>query len=173
MTMVSMPETGSPVPPSRCTARGFTLIELMVTLGVLAVLATLVVPTAQVVVQRQKEQELRIALREIRDAIDAYKRAADEGRVLRETGDTGYPPNLDILVEGVDDRRHPQRTKIRFLRRVPRDPFDANAQATNAETWGLRAYASDAQDPQAGDDVYDVYSRSELIGLNGVPLKAW
>lgn len=149
------------------------MIELMVTLGVLAVLATLVVPTAQVVVQRQKEQELRVALREIRDAIDAYKRAADEGRVLRETGDTGYPPNLDILVEGVDDRRHPQRTKIRFLRRVPRDPFDANAQATNAETWGLRAYASDAQDPQAGDDVYDVYSRSELIGLNGVPLKAW
>ncbi|OGB19424.1 MAG: general secretion pathway protein GspG [Burkholderiales bacterium RIFCSPLOWO2_12_67_14] len=154
-------------------SRGFTLIELMVTLGILAVLATLVVPTAQVVGQRHKEQELRLALREIRDAIDAYKRAVDEGRIARQAGDTGYPPDLDVLVDGVEDRRHPKRTKMYFLRRIPRDPFHADAQASNADIWGLRAYASDAQDPQAGDDVYDVYSRSERVGLNGVPLKAW
>lgn len=154
-------------------ARGFTLIELLVTLAILAALSVLVVPVAQVQVQRGKEQELRSALREIRSAIDAYKRASDEGRIRRDLTGTGYPPTLDALVEGAVDQRDPQRRKLFFLRRVPRDPFHSDTAASNAATWAKRSYASEPHEPHEGDDVYDVYSRSPLVGLNGLPLDRW
>lgn len=152
---------------------GFTLIELLATLALLAVLALQVVPLAQVQAQRHKEQELRLALREIRSALDAWKRASDEGRIPRPVGQSGYPPTLQALAEGADDQRDPQRRKLFFLRRIPRDPFHPDPTVEPASTWALRAYASDASDPKDGEDVYDVYSRSPLTGLNGIPLKAW
>lgn len=153
--------------------KGFTLIELLVTLAILAVLATLVVPVAQLQQQRQREAELRSALREIRQAIDAYKRASDEGRIAREAGSSGYPPTLQALVQGVEDRRHPERKKLFFLRRLPRDPFDPDAERPAHETWGLRAHDSEADDPRAGDDVYDVHSLSPGRSLRGDPYRAW
>jgi general secretion pathway protein G len=153
--------------------RGFTLIELLVTLAILALLGTLVVPVAQVAQQRRHEQALRLALREIRAGIDAYKRAGDEGRIARAAGATGYPPTLEVLVQGVPDQKSPKGAKIYFLRRLPRDPFNGDAELTDAQTWGKRSYASEPDEPKEGDDVYDVYSTSGKVGLNGIPYSRW
>ena len=152
---------------------GFTLIELMMTLAILALLASIALPLAEVAVQRQKEQELRQALREIRSAIDAYKKAGDEGRIQRAMSSAGYPPTLETLVHGVQDARDPLGRKIFFLRRLPSDPMFAEASENPAGTWGKRAYASEADDPQEGEDVFDVFSLSDEVGLNNVPYRKW
>jgi general secretion pathway protein G len=159
---------------SKLRTRGFTIIELVVTVAIVALLASAVIPSAQLVYQRERESELRDAVRTIRDAIDAYKRAYDQGHIKREVDKTGYPSDLQTLVDGVDDIRSPKDgVKIYFLRRVPRDPFWPDPQAAAADTWGLRSYASPVEDPQPGDDVYDVYSRSTRTGLNGIPYREW
>ena len=147
-------------------ARGFTLIELLITVAIVGLLASLAAPLAEVTVQREKEKDLRHALRDIRSAIDAYKRAADEGAIERAADASGYPATLAALVEGVPDKRKTDGTKLYFLRRVPADPV-------SGEEWGLRSYASPADQPQPGKDVYDVYSKSTASGLNGVPYREW
>ncbi|MCA3166071.1 MAG: type II secretion system protein [Burkholderiales bacterium] len=153
--------------------RGFTFVELMVTLAIMAVLVTVATPLVQMSLQRQKERDLRFALTEIREALDAYKRATDQGRIPVRLGESGYPRNLNQLVEGVVDQRSPNRKMIFFLRRIPADPMTDSSQARPADTWGLRSYASPADNPSEGEDVFDVYSRSDKVGLNGVPYKDW
>lgn len=159
----------------RHAMRGFTLIELVITVALVGLLAALVVPTAELAVKRSKEIELRLALRDIRRAIDAYKQAVDEGRVIGKVGDSGsgYPPTLSLLVDGVDDARSPEKRKIYFLRRMPRDPMFIDAERPAAETWGLRSYASEPDAPVEGADVFDVYSSSSALGINGVAYSKW
>lgn len=155
---------------------GFTLIELVVTVAIVAVLASVVTPMLQMTYQRSKEVELRANLRQIREAIDAYKKAADEGRIKKNIDETGYPPNLEILVEGVVDEKDVNKNKLKFLRRIPTDPTLPKDKVDIEDpnlNWGVRSYESDAENPQAGDDVYDIYSLSEQQGINGVPYDKW
>jgi general secretion pathway protein G len=164
-------ENRSPVTGHR--SLGFTLLELLITVAIISLVATVALPLAELTVQRGKELELKRSLRQIRDGIDAYKRAADEGRVERRSGASGYPPSLKALVEGVTDARSPEAAKMVFLRRIPRDPFHRDAGAPPEQTWGLRSHASPGDYPRAGEDVFDVYSTSRTLGLNGVPIKEW
>jgi len=156
------------------TAAGFSLIELLVTLAIVALLSTIVIPVAELTVQRRKESELRQALQDIRSALDAYKQASDVGRIEKQAGASGYPSRLEVLVDGVKDVRNPKGAKIYFLRRLPYDPFaDGVADVPPAATWGKRSYASEPDNPLEGNDVFDVYTRSNKVGLNGVPYKKW
>lgn len=149
-------------------ARGFTLVEVMITVLIVAVLASAVLPLAEVSKRRAEEAELRHVLREIRNAIDAYKHAVDDGRIIKQADENGYPPDLQTLVDGVVDTKNPKE-KIYFLRRIPHDPMQDKAEPV----WGLRSYESPADDPQQGKDVFDVYSTSDKTGLNGVPYREW
>ncbi len=153
---------------------GFTLIELMVSLTIVAIMASVATPMVQLTLQRQKEQQLREHLRALRHAIDAYKKAADDGRVKKNADATGYPPNLQVLVEGVEDAKDPKHTKIRFLRRIPQDPMlSTQANSASQQAWGLRSYDSPPEQPRYTQDVYDVYSLSPQVGINGVPYAQW
>jgi len=153
--------------------RGFTLIEMLIAVAIVALLASVALPLSQVAAQRNNEQDLRRSLRELREAIDNYKRAADEGRIARAADASGYPASLAVLVEGVSDVRNPAGAKIYFLRRIPRDPFASDPDTPSEQTWGLRSYDSPPESPRAGRDVFDVYSLSPRVGLNGIPYRKW
>ena len=129
--------------------KGFTLIELLIVVAIVALLASVAAPLAEMSYQRGKEQELRSALREIREAIDAYKRASDDGKIDKPADSSGFPTALEVLVQGVPDKTTPENSTLYFLRRVP------------------------ASAPQPGKDVYDVYSKSADVGLNQLPYKEW
>ena len=153
--------------------QGFTLIELVITVAIVALLASVALPVSELAVQRTKEQELRRTLRQIRDAIDLYKQASDEGRIRKSVGDSGYPKKLEELAEGVDDQKSPKKDKVYFLRRIPRDPLNADPTLSAAATWGKRSYASPPDDPKEGDDVFDVFSLAHGKGINGQPYRDW
>lgn len=153
--------------------KGFTLIELVITVAIVAILASVAVPLAEVTVQRNREQELRASLRQIREAIDAYKQAVDEGKIAKSANESGYPRSLGTLVEGVENIKDPKKSRLYFLRRVPHDPMAGDSKLDPGETWGKRSYASPADDPQEGDDLFDVYSLSKGTGLNGVAYREW
>ena len=153
--------------------RGFTLIEMVVTVALVGILASALLPITELTAQRMREQELRLALRQIRGAIDAYKVAYDAGRIERKVDVTGYPPSLAVLADGVADSLDPTHAKIRFLRRLPRDPLHPDPAVPVADSWGKRSYASQPDEPREGADVFDVYSRAEGVGLNGVPYSEW
>jgi len=162
-------------------ASGFTLIEMVVTLALVGLLALVASPIYEVTTTRLKESELRAALRTMRTALDAYKAASDTGQIPRQPGESGYPPNLEVLVQGVEVKvpgsvklgGEPDTKRLMFLRQIPRDPFQTDPNVAAAAGWRTRAYGSPPEDPQSGPDVFDVTSNSPRVGLNGVPYGQW
>ncbi len=153
--------------------KGFTLVEMLVTLTVLAILAAAIMPLTKVAVKREKEIQLHRNLRTIREAIDAYKKLADEKKIEVEEDTEGYPPDLETLVNGVEVNVDSEEEKsgkkvIKFLRRIPKDPI------TNSYDWGLRSYQDDSDsDFWGGENVYDVYTKHEGKALDGTMYKDW
>jgi general secretion pathway protein G len=144
--------------------RGLTLVELIVTVAILAIIASAAVPITRFEVKRTKERELRYDLWQMRDAIDKYKDAADKGAFQTKVDSQNYPPDLETLVTGVDV----QGKKLKFLRRIPVDPM------TGKTEWGLRSMQDDAtSDSWGGQNVFDVYTKSEGAGLDGTKYKDW
>lgn len=161
--------------PRRALAGGFTLIELVVTLALVGVVALAALPLYEVSMNRGRELELRAALRTLRTALDAYKAAADSGQIAKAAGESGYPPSLEALVQGVDAARETIQggRRLVFLRRIPRDPFAANPAAPPSQQWATRPYGAPPDDFHSGADVFDVASRSGRVGSNGVPYREW
>jgi general secretion pathway protein G len=157
----------------RLRQRGFTLVEIVVSLAIIAVLTSISLPLAEVSVQRKKEEQLRVSLRQIRGALDAYRQAFDEGRIKREAGDSGYPKSLRTLVDGIEDAQSASGGRLYFLRRMARDPFFPDAATPPEQTWGKRSYASSPNAPKEGKDVYDVFSLANGKGLNGIAYREW
>jgi general secretion pathway protein G len=151
--------------------QGYTFVEVVVVSAILLILASAVLPLAQVTSQRQREAELHRTLREVRTAIDKFKDAVDSGQIAvseLEPGSEGYPPDLETLVDGVNAANDASGRKLKYLRRVPIDPM------TNSMEWGLRAY-QDKPDSSSwgGHNVYDVYTRSTATGLDGTKYRDW
>jgi general secretion pathway protein G len=156
----------------RSAQRGLTLLELVIAMAILAVLASAVIPMAEVATMRGKELELRRSLRDIRTAIDEYKadydKAKAENKITTSINETGYPESLEVLVEG-DDWGGLYSFKRKYLRRVPTDPFDQYD-----EGWGMRSYKDDPDSSfYSGEDIYDVYTQSTKIALDGTPYNTW
>jgi len=152
--------------------QGFTLVEMLVTLTIIAILASAALPLAKFAVKRQKEIELRRNLRLLREAIDAYKKMADEKKFEFNEETEGYPPDLDILVEGIEITESDEEDEVvrlhKFLRRIPRDPM------TNSLEWGLRSYQDDLEsNVWGGENVYDVFTTSPGIALDETKYREW
>lgn len=152
---------------------GFSYIEIIISLAIMAIIASTATPFIHTVRQREKEMELRKDLREIRNAIDSYKKAVDTGHIIKNIGDSGYPKSLDDLVRGVPDIKDASTHKMYFLRKIPVDPMHPGPIEDAELSWGKRSYDSNFDDPREGKDVYDVYSLSQEKGLNGVPYRMW
>ena len=152
----------------RRTDRGITYLEVMITIAILLVLASATLPVARTAIKRQRELELRSALREIRTAIDNYKKYTDQGLIqLEGLQSEGYPPDLETLVDGVNQVGAIDK-KIRFLRRIPKDPM------TNTTEWGLRSLQDDPNSLSWGrQNVFDVYTTSEATALDDTPYNTW
>ena len=153
--------------------RGFTLIELTVTVALVGLLAWVTVPLFEVTSTRIREVELRSALRQIRGALDAYKAAADGGAIPKRVNESGYPPSLEVLAEGVESSSTVGSRRLMFLRQIPRDPFFPDQSTPPAKQWATRAYGSTFKDSESGDDVFDVASKSNRVALNGTPYREW
>lgn len=154
-------------PTIRRREAGFTLAELVMVAAVLTILAMATLPVAKFTAKRSKEADLKLALREMRSALDEYKRYSDAGLIPVDVGTEGYPKKLATLVEGVQLVGQVDK-KLKLLRRIPVDPM------TGKDEWGLRSY-QDAPDSTSwgGENIYDVYSLSKGAGLNGVPYRKW
>lgn len=153
---------------------GFTFVEVLVSLVLLALLASVVIPVSDLVSRQAKERELKNSLLEIRKALDAYKEASEKNEIPKAyQTQSGYPPNLKIL-EGIPLEENKQgTTHRRFIRKIPTDPFTTQKDVLPENSWGKRSYLSEASAPQVGEDVYDIYSLSDQIGTNGIAYREW
>jgi len=153
---------------------GFTLIEMMAAVALLALLLSVALPISTLVKRRAQEGELRHSLQVIRNAIDLYHQASLEGKIDKSLDRSGYPPDLASLVKGVSDKTDPNGGMLYFLRRLPADPMCENCKGRDpADTWEVRSYDSSAEAFASGRDVFDLRSKSHREGINGVPYKEW